>query len=200
MEKICKGCGKSFKTNRNAREYCGHPCSNSAIAKEREAKKLDVPIATVWSCGGGVDSTAIAVLIYTGRLPKPDLAVMTDCGYEKTTTWDYVYGVLIPKMKEVGVNLQIIKTLDYSNNDLFDKSGHLVVPAHAMIDSKPTKLKTHCNQNWKVRPMQRWLREQGIKRCENWIGIAADEVKRARPSTLQWFQLRYPLVEQDFAR
>jgi hypothetical protein len=32
----------------------------------------------LWSSGGGTQSTAIAVLILQGRLPKPDLAVIVD--------------------------------------------------------------------------------------------------------------------------
>ncbi|MCK9326794.1 MAG: hypothetical protein M0P69_14980 [Bacteroidales bacterium] len=201
MIKICKGCGQEFTTNRSARDYCGYSCSNSAIARDREAKKIDVPATTVWSCGGGVQSTAIAALIYTGKLPRPDCAVMTDCGYEKSATWEYVDSVLIPKMQEVGVNLQIIKTVDYSNNNLFDKSNHLVLPAFTMVNGKAVKFKTHCNNNWKVRPVQRWLREQGVKLCENWIGISTDEAKRAkRKQAKKWFYTRYPLIEQDMTR
>ena len=32
----------------------------------------------LWSSGGGVQSSAIAVLIAQGKLPKPDIAVMID--------------------------------------------------------------------------------------------------------------------------
>lgn len=200
MIKTCKGCGDEFETNRSKRDYCGRSCSNKVIARNRENDKLNGEFKTVWSCGGGVQSTAIAALIYKGELPKPDYALMVDCGYDKSTTWDYVHGVLIPKMKEIGVDLQVIKTTDYSTNDLFDKSGYLRIPAFTKIDSKVIKYKTRCNNEFKVRPIQKWLREQGVKYCESWMGISLDEARRARESTKNWFELRYPLLELSLSR
>jgi len=201
MIKICKGCGKEFTTNRSARDYCGYPCSNTVIARDREARKVDVPATTVWSCGGGVQSTAIAALIYTGKLPKPDYAIMTDCGYEKQATWDYVYGVLVPKMQEVGVALQVIKTNDYDPSKLFDKSGHLLLPAFTTVNGKHVMFRTHCNNEWKVSPAQRWLRERGVQLCENWVGISLDESKRAKvKQAKKWFYTRYPLIDQGMTR
>ena len=39
--------------------------------------------AQIWSCGGGTQSGAMAVLIAQGRLPKPDLCYMTDTGWQE---------------------------------------------------------------------------------------------------------------------
>lgn len=201
MIKVCKNCGEEYETNRSKRDYCSTSCSNSVIAKQREANKLDVPIKTVWSCGGGVQSTAIAALIYTGRLPKPDYAIMTDCGFEKATTWEHVHNFLIPKMKEVGVDLQIIKTNEGLKESIFDKSNHLLLPGFAMKEGKKIKFNTHCNSGWKVKPAQRWLREQGVQHCENWVGISLDEASRARGGgNKNWFKIRYPLIEQKMTR
>jgi hypothetical protein len=35
-------------------------------------------MATVWSCGGGTQSAAIAALIVSGQMPVPDLSVIVD--------------------------------------------------------------------------------------------------------------------------
>jgi hypothetical protein len=44
----------------------------------------------VWSCGGGgVQRAAIAALIASGELPKPDVAAMADTGREASETWRY---------------------------------------------------------------------------------------------------------------
>ena len=63
----------------------------------------------VWSCGGGRQSCAIAVLIIQGRLPKPDFAVMSDTGRERYTTFPYVHKYLVPELESVGVKLEIVK-------------------------------------------------------------------------------------------
>jgi hypothetical protein len=202
MFKICERCQQPFITNRATRRFCGKRCSNQSIAIKREEVKSDIQQSTVWSCGGGVDSTAIAVLISDGRLPKPDLAVMVDTGYEKQATWQHDNDVLIPRLATIGVTLNIIKTADYGDPpNLLDNTGHVVIPAYRRLDDgKEIKFHSHCNNNWKVRVTRSWLRAQGVERTENWIGIAADEDRRARESPIKWLIYRYPLIELGLTR
>lgn len=200
MLKTCKECGKEFATNRSAREYCSRTCSNTVIARNREKDKLNGNITTVWSCGGGVESTALAVLICNGQLPKPDYAVMTDCGYEKHATLEYVENTLRPRLREAGVDLRIIRTMDYTDNRLIDESGYFLIPAFRDDEGKRVKFRTSCNNLWKVRPVRKWLREQGVVSCENWLGISAKEAHRMRKPSHKWFSHRYPLVEMGLDR
>jgi 3'-phosphoadenosine 5'-phosphosulfate sulfotransferase (PAPS reductase)/FAD synthetase len=167
------------------------------IAARRTAK----PLHTVWSCGGGVDSTAIACLIVAGRLPRPDLAVMVDVGYERASTWRHVREVIQPRLAKVGVELVVLRAANYTDLALVDRRGFVVLPAHRRLqDGKVSKLHTHCNEAWKVAVTRRWLRAQGVQRAEQWLGIAADEAGRARTSRLQWMTLRHPLIELGLTR
>ena len=201
LVKTCKECGKEFKPKRRDREYCSQSCSNKMIARNREKKKLEGKATTVWSCGGGVESTAMAALIYTGALPKPDYAVMTNNGWEKQSTWDYVKSILTPKLANAGVKLHIIKTTDYTDNRLVDKGGYILIPAfQADGTKKGVRFRTSCNALWKVRPVRNWLREKGVRKCENWVGISAEEQHRMREPDKKWFQHRYPLVELGLGR
>ena len=90
----CKGCGTIFQTTRQHQLYCTIPCRNKANAeqyiKNLESKKKYF----IWACGGGIDSTAIAILIIKGIIPKPDYSYMTDCGYEPTYVMDYVQNII----------------------------------------------------------------------------------------------------------
>lgn len=54
-----------------------------------------------WSCGGGLQSAAIGVLVGEGVLPVPDLAGIADTGRERRTTWEYHRDVMQPLL---GVN------------------------------------------------------------------------------------------------
>ena len=67
----------------------------------------------VWSCGGGTQSGAIAVLIGSGKLPKPDLCFMTNTGREKSGTWPFVEAFICPHLAKVGMELQIIQAADF---------------------------------------------------------------------------------------
>ena len=198
-ELTCKYCEKQFETSRKTRFYCSRKCSNKVNANKKRAFIESHKLQKVWSCGGGVDSTAIAALIVQGKLPKPDYAIMVDCGWESEACWDYVYNVIQPELRKVGVNLEIIKTTDYSNNDII-VDGHLVLPAYKLKDSEVVKYKTHCNAQWKGKVVSRWLREKGVKHCESWIGVAIDEIRRVRRSPRIWNKWRYPLVELKLTR
>ena len=198
-EGTCR-CGKTFWSRRKTQESCGTQCANKRIAENKARKLAELKCHAVWSCGGGVDSTAIALMIVQGNLPKPDLAFMTDVGWEPRSTWDYVTGVLRPRLDAVGVRLDVIKTSDYADNSLVDKRGYTVIPAYHMREGKVIKYSTRCSGPWKLAVAKRWLREQSVKRCENWIGIAADEARRAKDSGQQWFEHRYPLIEAGMTR
>lgn len=201
-EIICGWCGQRVQVTHRRRRFCSRDCSNAATGQRLATRALDtgLPRKIVWSCGGGVDSTAVAVLIWQRELPPPDYALMIDVGYEPQTTWNYARDVLTPKLAEVGVKLTILRTRDYSDNELI-KDGHVVIPAYRLQpDGTTSKLHTHCSSPWKARVAKRWLRAQGVKQCEQWLGIAADEQRRAVPDQHAWVRTRWPLIERGLTR
>jgi len=200
MQLICKECNETFESTRSMRQYCCREHANRATGHVRGSLEVEHR-DTVWSCGGGVDSTAIAVLICQGKLPKPNYAVMVDCGYERQSSLDYVRDTITTRLSEVGVRLDVIQTVMYGTNELFDNGGRLKIPAFIKKpDGSVGMLNTHCNGGWKVSVVKRWLREQGVEACENWVGIAADESKRIHKSRYKWITHRYPLVELGYTR
>jgi hypothetical protein len=198
----CKSCGTIFEANRQGREYCSRDCQHKANNDNADTRLEAKPLTTAWSCGGGIDSTAIAALIVNGVLPKPELAYMTDCGWETEDTWRYMYEQTIPRLKAVGVTLEVIKTADdgVDTSKLVDGKGFVLIPAYARKDGKDIRYHTSCNNGWKVRIAQHWLRSRGVERCENWIGIAIDEKDRQHISPHKWIVNRYPLIELKMTR
>lgn len=197
---ICGKCGIDFQHVRK-RTYCGTWCANKANAgKERHYLEMEKQ-HSVWACGGGVQSTAIAALICLGKLPKPDLAWIVDVGWEKSKTFDYVRATITPKLDEVGVRLEIIKSIDYVDNSLFEPTNNCRLPLYAKgSDGIVRKYKTHCSGLWKQRVAHKWLRSKGVKRCDTWIGISVDEQRRMKESHVKWNQNRYPLIELGLRR
>lgn len=165
----------------------------------RPENRLDV-----WSCGGGTQSVAIAGLIYTGRLPKPDHSFIIDTGREKSSTWEYVNGVLIPKLAEVGVDLKIIHKDDYKTPDLYwdaKNTGEitLLLPVFTNQSGEIGKVGNFCSGKWKRDTAHRYLRSIGVEKCRTWIGISTNELSRVSVSRLAWNQNYYPLIEAESA-
>lgn len=153
-------------------------------------------MAQVWSCGGGTQSAAIAALICTGRLEKPDFALMVDTERERSSTWEYVYSVLIPKLQEVGVHLVIVPKSKYATVDIYTDIGEITLP----VFTENGKLPTFCSNEWKQRVARRWLRKQGVEQCQQWIGFSCDELRRVKGSGMKWIQSRFPLIEMRMFR
>lgn len=157
----------------------------------------------VWNCGGGTQSIAIAALIVSGLLPKPDHALMADTGREKAEVWTYFDSVLVPNLAKVGVDLKRLSRDQwaYNHDDLFNKSGTLLLPAYSNIDGAG-KLPNFCTTYWKVDVIRNYMRREHRltqSMYVNWIGFSMNEFRRY--SKLKKSKrglaglLRFPLVD-----
>lgn len=156
----------------------------------------------IWSSGGGVQSAAIAALIASGRIQKPDYAVIVDTEREQSTTWDYMDAVITPALQSVGVVLHRVKKSDYAKTDLWGGADgeSLLIPAFTNLSGEAGKLPTFCSSEWKSRVVQRWAKEvSGADQFVSWLGISTDEMRRVKASFGKW-QYRYPLIEQKMNR
>lgn len=158
----------------------------------------------VFSSGGGTQSTAIAALIVQGRLPRPDIAVIADTGYEMPTTWQYMDAVTAPALAAVGVTMYRVRAADYAaprGRHLFATSGHLMLPAYTTESGEPGKLSGFCSSAWKVEVIDRYMRlARNIPTADQrrWIGFSLDETKRVlrmqAGDDYKAGRIRFPLV------
>lgn len=149
-----------------------------------------------------MQSTAIAALIVQGKLPKPDLAVISDTERELSTTWDYMDAWTAPALAKVGVTLHRVKKSKYATVDLYGGAdgNSLLIPAFTTKNGDIGKLPGYCSNEWKLRVVQRWAtREHGVKAATLWMGISTDEQRRASVPTGKW-EKRYPLIELNKSR
>lgn len=151
----------------------------------------------IWSCGGGLQSAAITVLIRTGVLPKPDLTVIADTGRERKATWAYMRDVIQPYLDPIGITIEIAPhTLAHA--DLYPrKGGAPLVPAY----TSEGRLPTFCSGEWKRDVVERWARSKGVKDCECWLGFSLDEKHRATGKAhREWCRPAYPLIDKRITR
>lgn len=151
---------------------------------------------SVWSCGGGTQSAAIAALIVKGQLPKPDYSLIVDTERERSATWDYFARTLQPALAAVGVDLVRVPKSAHATVDLYGGNGDLLLPAFTATG----KLPTFCSNEWKRRVVKRYLAANGVKRCVLWLGMSAEESKRVRISSESWAVHAFPLFDMWLTR
>lgn len=148
----------------------------------------------VLNYGGGRQTVAICILIARGILPKPDRIVIADTGRENQSTWDYLDTYTKPLMESIGLVIEIAPHALATVKDVYGLNGQLLIPAFT-IDGK---LNGFCSNEWKARVVDRYLRNQGIREGERWLGLALDEPKRWQrlheKKESQWV-FRCPLVD-----
>lgn len=161
----------------------------------------------LWSSGGGTQSTAIAVLIAQGKLPKPDIAVMSDTGREHTPVFEYLERYVKPMLESVGVEVHVVQKSDFIDFDLCSgKDGDTVLPPffsrwgkseHEELARQPS----YCSDKWKTTVVRRFVNSKFPKgtKFETWMGMSTDELRRVKPTIDKW-QKRYPLVEMRLSR
>lgn len=189
------GCGVEFWSRRRARRYCSRECAN----RDQQRALLDGEKDwQIMSCGAGVQSTGMLAAMTLGILKRPDVVVMVDSGWEKVATLQYLDAVIRPACQRLGVPLEVIRTPVPSVIDA--ATGLVLIPAYRKLaGGKRARLRTYCNQRWKVSPIKRFIRSLGARRATSWIGISADEKHRTRQPHQQWLRNRYPLVEMGIS-
>jgi hypothetical protein len=150
-----------------------------------------------WSCGGGIQSVAIGVLIAEGALPTPNYAGIADTGREMQSTWNYLHDVLNPYLQnKVGLEVEVVPHL-FARVDLYAKDGLSLIPAY----TAEGRLAAFCSGEWKRDVMERWLRSLGVKEAIHWIGYSLDELHRATfKAHRPWLTPEYPLIDKRLSR
>lgn len=142
----------------------------------------------VFSTGGGTQSACIAALIVKGMLPKPDITVIADTGYECQSTWDYMNAIVAPELLKIGVVVHRVHKSEWSNQpdhgmDYVSHNGNtLIIPAWTDESGSIGKLSGFSSKTWKVQPIDSYLSKKfGLTRSKytKWIGFSRDEHRRA---------------------
>ncbi|HDR9068188.1 hypothetical protein SAMN03159335_06193 [Burkholderia cepacia] len=156
----------------------------------------------LWASGGGTQSAAIAALIVTGKVEKPDLAVIVDTEREQSTTWEYTRTVIEPALASVGVVLHRVRKSQFERKDLYGGKDNrtLLLPAFSTQGGEVGKLSNWCSSYWKREVIKRWANSHGVDAVDTWLGISTDELGRVQKCRSGKWRTRYPLIEQAMNR
>lgn len=171
---------------------------------------------SVFSYGGGVQSTASLVLAAQGKIDyKAFLFCNVGNDSEHPATLAYVHDVAIPYAKEHGIELiELQRTWQKGERagqpvSLYSELTNLKsrtaggIPVRLGKDGMPGN--RSCTIDFKIKVVDRWLKEHRAKNegAQVGIGISLDEFQRMRkgidPET-PWKELVYPLIDLRMTR
>jgi hypothetical protein len=159
----------------------------------------------VFSCGGGVQSTACLVLAAQGKIPYRTF-IFANVGdqAESPLTIKYINEVLKPYAQEN--DIQWVDTSISSNNeqkrDLYTQLlrtdiKSIGIPVH-LKGSGPAH--RDCTAEYKIRPIAKWMRANANGGILG-KGISTDEPHRATPSReTDCYTSTYPLIDLGISR
>lgn len=158
----------------------------------------------VFSCGGGVQSTACLVLAAQDRIPYR-IFVFANVGEhaEDPRTLRYIAKVLKPYAAQHGIEWVDVqrRRRDGSPVDLYKELLRPIrsidIPVR-MANGAPGR--RNCTTHFKIKPIAKWIR-RNAPGCTLGKGISTDEPHRATPSREDdGYTSAYPLIELGISR
>lgn len=163
----------------------------------------------ILSLGAGVQSTALALLAAHGEIgPMPDCAIFADTGWEPAGVYSHLNWLqssnLLPfpiyRVSAGNLRSDILMRSNSTGGRFASVPWFLKMP-----DGKQAMGRRQCTKEYKLRPVQRKVRELlGGKTpkggAEVWIGISTDEAMRMKPSRVKYIVNRWPLIEMGMSR
>lgn len=132
------------------------------------------------SLGAGQMSTALALI------EEYNIAIFADTQCEYPETYIHL-GFLRQKLDERGIPLVVVSI----GNMIDDYTEKGIMP---------NKRYRYCTDQYKIRPIRRYLRSIGIKKAECLIGFGYEEENRLFQSEVKWIQNKFPLFEKRITR
>jgi 3'-phosphoadenosine 5'-phosphosulfate sulfotransferase (PAPS reductase)/FAD synthetase len=158
----------------------------------------------VFSCGGGVQSTACLVLAAQGVIPYRTF-VFANVGdkAESPHTLAYIRLVLKPFAAQHGIEWVDVTWVDRQGrqrdlyDDIHEQQRSINIPAY-MPGGMPGNRK--CTEYFKIKPIAHWIK-RNAPGCTLGKGISTDEPHRATPSReTDGYTSAYPLIELGISR
>lgn len=146
----------------------------------------------VMSFGGGVQSVTIAAMQVLGLIEPYDVYLWANVGDDSETdeTLDYVRNVFAPWAKANGIEFhEICKTKRDGTPapTLLETvmGDNRTIPLPIWMSGGAPGRRT-CTTDWKIRPINKWIKQHGYTHAIVGIGFSCDESERAKPEKVKW--------------
>jgi len=171
------------------------------------------PTLVALSLGAGVQSTALLLLAAEGVLPRPDVAIFADTGWEPAAVYRQV-DRLAEVAKGAGIELHRVSKGNLRADATDPVHRYASVPYFIRNPDGTNGIgRRQCTSEYKLAPITRKVREllgarpPAFRRvpagrvCEQWIGFSTDEIGRVSDRRrVKYLTSRYPLLELGMSR
>lgn len=169
----------------------------------------------LFSFGGGVQSTAVMVLQMLGKLPNPyDAFIFSNVGddSESPATIEYMKKYTRPFAAKHGIELiEVHKTTFKKPETLFGylhrTKKSVAIPCY-MSNGAPGN--RSCTSDFKIRVVDKWVKQNGYSHAVIGLGISIDEFSRMRGEHWHnkygkknlgyWKKRQHPLIDLRLSR
>lgn len=148
----------------------------------------DEPTLRVLSLGAGVQSTTVLMLSAEGRLPKLDLAIFADTGWEPRGVYDHLDRLEREIAGPAGIPIRRVATGNIRNDALDPDHRFASMPLHVLNpDGSHGLTRRQCTSEYKLKPIKAEVRrELGAEwtsaRCRGCDGSGFDQHNRLCPN------------------
>lgn len=171
---------------------------------------------TALSLGAGVQSTTLGLLAIEGHLPKPDVAIFADTGWEPSAVYAQVDRIAAA-LEDAGIRFIRVSKGNLRKDAIDPEHRYASIPYFVRNpDGSGGMGRRQCTSEYKLSPITRKIRELlGAKPphfrrvpkgrvCEQWVGFSTDEVHRANrrkdSQGVAYLTTRYPLLDLGMSR
>lgn len=159
----------------------------------------------VISLGAGVQSSTLALMAAKGEItPMPSCAVFSDTQAEPESVYkwlDWLETQLPFPVHRVSTGNLLTDSLHIRNSKKYQhKSLKTIIPFFLHTNKGKGMVWRKCTGDYKVVPIQKFLKQYKKQTVIQWLGISVDEAHRQKDSRKKWIENRYPLIEARFSR
>ena len=150
---------------------------------------------TYLSLGAGVDTTAI--LLMPDVMDQVDFVLFADTGGENPETYEYIEKYIKPYLEKIHKPMVIVHGEEKVNGEL----KTIMEEAYLGWKMIPVRFMRHCTDKWKIRPMNKYLKDNyPDEKLRVIIGFAYDEIQRVNTTRWKDQEVWYPLIEKKMTR
>lgn len=177
---------------------------------------MSAPNLVALSLGAGVQSTTIALLAVEGALPKPDVAIFADTGWEPAAVYAHLDRLTVT-LEAAGISVVRVNQGNLRTDAVDPDHRYASIPYYVRNPNGSDGMaRRQCTSEYKLAPIRRHLRMmlgakppkyRSVPRgrvCEQWIGFSTDEMRRVNSQRdnggVLYLTSRYPLLDLGMSR
>ena len=156
----------------------------------------------ILSWGVGLQSTTLLEMSLSGDLPKLDVAIFSDTGFEYKESYS-IFEFYASRARKAGI--EVVKI---GGQNIFEDT-YRKVSLPLFVNGSGRQIRRKCTRDYKIRPIHRKIRELlGVKQRGRlpsglvtlWLGITVDEIERAKDSRVGYIVHQFPLLDLRYRR